>query len=121
MVLTTGILLIGKFQYGIKQSAELETAMTSVERILEYGNMKGEEEEDILKCSPPSDWPKSGKIQFHRVTLTYGKEGETNKALKNVTFDVKNGEKVSNTEQPERSALKIQRQRTPQRVLCQTV
>ena len=39
----SGILVLSmNFQWGMRQSAELENLMTSVERILEYGELKPE-------------------------------------------------------------------------------
>lgn len=42
LAITQSIGLTGMFQWGIKQSAELENHMTSVERVLEYFNIEKE-------------------------------------------------------------------------------
>ena len=44
VVLTACIGLTGAIQWGMRQSAEMENLMTSVERVLEYGKL-GEEAE----------------------------------------------------------------------------
>lgn len=51
MAITQAIGLTGMFQWGMRQSAELENQMTSVERVLEYTNAP---QEPALE-SPPSN------------------------------------------------------------------
>ena len=76
----------------MRQSAEMETWMTSVERILEYSKLKGEEN-NSSSSEPPVAWPHSGKIEFHNVSLKYDQKGKF--VLKEVCFKTKSGEKVS--------------------------
>jgi ATP-binding cassette subfamily C (CFTR/MRP) protein 4 len=49
LAVTQAVTLTGLIQWGIRQSAELETQMTSVERVLEYSRI---EKEPSLE-SPP--------------------------------------------------------------------
>lgn len=51
LAITQAIGLTGMFQWGMRQSAELENQMTSVERVLEYTNVP---EEPALE-SPPGN------------------------------------------------------------------
>lgn len=57
LAITQSIGLTGMFQWGMRQSAELENQMTSVERVLEYTDVEHE---------PPLESP-PGKLQvsFH--------------------------------------------------------
>lgn len=49
LVITQAVTLTGMFQWGMKQSAELENNLTSVERVLEYCNL---EKEPPLESTP---------------------------------------------------------------------
>lgn len=42
LAITQSIGLTGMFQWGMRQSAELENQMTSIERVLEYTNVESE-------------------------------------------------------------------------------
>lgn len=79
-------------QFGMRQFTEVENLMTSVERTLEYADIKPEAALDSSPDKkPPSDWPTSGLIQFSKIHLAY--DGE-NDILKDLTFTVKPGEKI---------------------------
>lgn len=81
--------LIGTFQFGIRQTAELENLMTSVERIKEYCDIKAEE---TVIPSDVENWPKSGDICFNNFSLKYSKNDKL--VLKNLNFKVEDKEKI---------------------------
>ena len=68
--------------------------MVGVERVLEYRRLEQERSlvtsEEVRRKLPPS-WPRSGAIRFEHVNFSYV-DNET--VLRDVTFDVKSGEKV---------------------------
>lgn len=72
LAITQTIGLTGMFQWGMRQSAELENQMTSVERVLEYTDVEHE---------PPLESP-PGKLQIssmhtsdhylsHKITIKF--------------------------------------------------
>ena len=67
--------------------------MTSVERIQQYGKLEQERGDPATEATPPSDWPKHGRIRFDNVSLSYTED--TNYALKDITIDINETEKVS--------------------------
>lgn len=93
IVLSSCMILTGMLQYGMRQSAEMENQMTSVERILEYGKLESEaelskEEDDRLG----EDWPAEGGVEFDNVFMHYGKSEEM--VLKGLNFQINPREKV---------------------------
>ncbi|EGD72614.1 hypothetical protein PTSG_12159 [Salpingoeca rosetta] len=82
LAITYVLQLTGCFQWVVRQGAEVENQMTSVERIVEYSKLQTEEEfvgsptEEsvdsnlIAKCSPTS-WPADGKLEFVDLSLRY--------------------------------------------------
>ncbi|XP_061642245.1 ATP-binding cassette sub-family C member 4-like isoform X2 [Phyllopteryx taeniolatus] len=74
LVLTYAVTLIGNFQWTVRQSAELENMMTSVERVVEYTELKCEAPWET-KTRPPLDWPSQGQVTFDRVHLSYSVDG----------------------------------------------
>ncbi|KAJ0182975.1 hypothetical protein K1T71_000951 [Dendrolimus kikuchii] len=119
LAITQVIGLVGMCQYGMRQTAEVENQMTSVERILEYTNLPPETPVEpnvkALKLNHPSldfdKWPIKGEIIFDDVSLEYEKPPNTKKgihatseilkldeatyAIKGVNFIVKPAEKVA--------------------------
>lgn len=85
-------MLVGMFQRAVRQSAEFESQMTSVERILEYKDLESEGDFEIADKRPPSDWPQNGEIRYSHVSFTYG--GSTKPVLTDLTFKIDGGEKV---------------------------
>ncbi|XP_075988681.1 putative multidrug resistance-associated protein lethal(2)03659 [Anticarsia gemmatalis] len=108
LAITQVIGLVGMCQYGMRQTAEVENQMTSVERILEYQNLPPEQpvdtDKDALKKNHPEldfeKWPTKGEIVFEDVSLEYerppGSAGDPPApAIKGVNFSVKAAEKVA--------------------------
>lgn len=66
--------------------------LMSVERILEYSQLKPEKQPEI-PSNVTSDWPKSGKIEFSNVFYRYAAECEP--VLRGLSFSVEPNEKIS--------------------------
>lgn len=79
--------LMGNSQWGMRQSAELENHMTSVERVIEYIKLPSEPPlESDKKNAPSKDWPQSGDLEFNSVSLRYAKNAP--RVLRNMTFRI---------------------------------
>jgi ABC-type multidrug transport system fused ATPase/permease subunit len=98
VVLTQSMQLTGILQYGIRQTAEVENLMTSVERIRGYAALQSEEEEAITRrggeASEPAlaEWPSKGEVVFKDVKLRYRKGLPL--AADGVTFHITGGTRV---------------------------
>lgn len=79
------------FQWLVRQSAELESQMTSVERIIEYTQLKTEADL-IAAIRPPTTWPANGSIKFDNVSLTYPQCPTP--SLNNINIEILSGEKI---------------------------
>ena len=84
--------LTALFQWAVRQSAEVETMMTSVERIIEYGELPPEGALVNPDYRPPAGWPSHGEVQFSDYKMRYRKGLDL--VLKGVDFTVAPGEKV---------------------------
>ncbi|KAK4880166.1 hypothetical protein RN001_008312 [Aquatica leii] len=76
-------------QWGIRQTAEMENNMTSVERILEYNSI---EHEVQSKNKAPKNWPQFGEIIFANVYFKYYPKDPP--VLKNINFTIRPLEKI---------------------------
>jgi ATP-binding cassette subfamily C (CFTR/MRP) protein 4 len=93
LAISSAITLSGMFQWGVRQSAELESQMTSVERVNEYSHLPPENNLEVSDDKKPSkDWPNKGVIQFDDVSLQYHKDDAP--VLKNLCFTINGMEKV---------------------------
>ncbi|VVC32358.1 Hypothetical protein CINCED_3A013682 [Cinara cedri] len=93
LAITQAIGLTGMFQWGMRQSAELENQMTSVERVLEYTNSPQESAlESPPDKKPPKEWPQKGQIIFKNFYLRYSPD--TPHVLKNLNIHIESMEKV---------------------------
>ncbi|XP_069668827.1 probable multidrug resistance-associated protein lethal(2)03659 isoform X2 [Periplaneta americana] len=93
LAITQAIGLTGIIQWGIRQSAELENSMTSLERVLEYTTVESEPPLISLPDKKPSEnWPIQGAVVFNKAVLAYSKDGPP--VLKKITFAVNPSKKV---------------------------
>lgn len=93
LAVSYAITLSGMFQWGVRQSAELESQMTSVERVDEYAHIDSEANLELPEDRrPPEGWPSKGAIVLEDVSLTYVPDAPP--VLKNLTFDIKPTEKI---------------------------
>jgi len=77
----------------VRQIAEVENNMNSVERIVYYANdIEKEAPHEIVEKKPAATWPDRGQIELKDVVLKY--RPELPPVLKGVTVHVKGGEKI---------------------------
>ncbi|XP_058478651.1 ATP-binding cassette sub-family C member 4-like [Solea solea] len=91
LALSYSVQLIILFQWGARQSVEVENMMTSVERVVDYTNLESEGPWENDK-RPPPDWPKKGLITFDRVNFAYSSDGPL--VLKDINLTFKPKEKI---------------------------
>ncbi|KAH9505171.1 Multidrug resistance-associated protein 4 [Bulinus truncatus] len=91
--ITYTMTLMGMFQWGVRQSAEVENQMISVERVIEYSRLPQEADlESTSDKKPPPSWPQQGEITGSGVCLRYAPSGPL--VLKDLTFVIRGKEKV---------------------------
>ncbi|XP_015609831.1 multidrug resistance-associated protein 4 [Cephus cinctus] len=66
------LILCGMLQHGMRQSSEMVSQMTSVERILEFTKLEKEGPfESHPTHKPPATWPSKGQLKFEHLYLRY--------------------------------------------------
>eukprot|EP00759_Apiculatamorpha_spiralis_P001269 PhF_6_TR10440/c0_g1_i2/m.16510/K05673/ABCC4; ATP-binding cassette, subfamily C (CFTR/MRP), member 4 len=85
--------LLGGLQWFVRQSAEAEALMISVERVLEFTHLPVES----ARVTPadnalPPLWPKHGKLEFQGASLKYVQDGAY--VLKDISLTIPPGSKV---------------------------
>ena len=91
MLLTFSYSLFGYSQFGVRMACEVESQMTSVERVMAYSELPPEPGYS-RHDKPPEDWPSRGVLNLHNVSMTYMDGGP--RVLKNVNLNVNSKEKV---------------------------
>ncbi|XP_078402042.1 ATP-binding cassette sub-family C member 4 isoform X2 [Cetorhinus maximus] len=91
LALSYAITLMGMFQWGVRQSTEVENLMTSVERVLDYTELESEAPWKSHK-PPPNGWPDHGAVVFENVNFGYSPDCEP--VLKDLSLAIRSKEKV---------------------------
>ncbi|XP_050359927.1 ATP-binding cassette sub-family C member 4-like [Nymphalis io] len=89
LAISQGLILVNMVQYGIKQTTEVISQMTSVERVLQFTKLPQEQTDGP---SPPKEWPQRARLVFKDLYLRYDKEAEP--VLKNLNIVIESGWKV---------------------------
>ncbi|KAM8705279.1 hypothetical protein ACLKA7_009701 [Drosophila subpalustris] len=85
--------MTGMCQWGMRQTAELENEMTSVERVLEYTEEPSEPPlETPEKFKPKTEWPSKGRIEFINFKLRYSSKEAP--VLRDLNFTIEPREKI---------------------------
>lgn len=93
LVISQCLILTGMTQYGVRQSAEVASQMTSVERVLQYTKLEKEGPFESLPANKPNrDWPQKGAVEFEKVYLRYVPTEPP--VLKNLNIKIEAGQKV---------------------------
>uniref|UniRef100_A0A4W2CYB0 Uncharacterized protein n=1 Tax=Bos indicus x Bos taurus TaxID=30522 RepID=A0A4W2CYB0_BOBOX len=74
LVLSLTLTVTGMFQWCVRQSAEVENMMISVERGTKYTDLEKEAPWKLEYCPLPS-WPHEGKIDFYYINFRYSLDG----------------------------------------------
>ncbi len=91
LAITSGLTLTGMIQWLIKNFADLEGQMNSVERVVAYQVLEQEQEKSsIQKIVLEKEWPSEGSIKVENLKLFYN----NNPVLRNINFSIYGGEKV---------------------------
>ena len=77
----------------VRQLAEVENDMNSVERIIYYAHdLEQEPPHEIPERNPTAPWPSDGKLEIKEAVLKY--RPELPLALKGLSMNVGGGEKI---------------------------
>lgn len=93
LIVSSTLSFCSEFQWMIKNFSEVETQLTSVERLDQYSTLPQEpalESEPDKK--PHKSWPEFGKIEFRNVTMRYFEDEAP--VLKNLNFTIESEEKI---------------------------
>ncbi|KIO14750.1 hypothetical protein M404DRAFT_120129 [Pisolithus tinctorius Marx 270] len=95
LILTYTMMLAQFVSPMMRQSADVENNMNSVERIVQYtrkGTVPQEAPHEIPGNKPPPEWPRSGAVQFRDVQMSY--RPGLPLVLKGVSLSIEGGEKI---------------------------
>ncbi|VVC94166.1 unnamed protein product [Leptidea sinapis] len=92
LAISQTLILTGMLQFGVRQTAEVISQMTSVERILQYTNIERESQWEKGTIETPKGWPWRGQIEFRNCYMKYTPEDLP--ILKNLNLVLESGWKV---------------------------
>ena len=76
----------------VRMTVEVETNIVSVERVLEYSNLKPEALEVVSKNRPKISWPSQGVVEFNNYSTRYREDLDP--VLQNINLKFKGHEKI---------------------------
>ncbi|XP_065933456.1 ATP-binding cassette sub-family C member 4-like isoform X3 [Magallana gigas] len=91
MALNYLLTMADPFESMMRKSADLNTQMTSVERIMSYTKLE-QEAPKVSNSPPPCSWPQNGEIKLVNVGLQYS--SDTDQVLHNITCLINSREKI---------------------------
>lgn len=92
LAISQTLILTGMLQFGVRQTAEVISQMTSVERILQYTHIEREPKWEKGDKEAPKNWPSQGRIEFKNCYMKYASEDLP--VLKNLSLIIESGWKV---------------------------
>ncbi|KAJ3052959.1 hypothetical protein HK097_005357 [Rhizophlyctis rosea] len=92
LLLTYALTFADALLWIVRQHAEVEMNMNSVERIQEYTSLEQEPPMIVESHRPPVSWPQEGAVQVKDLVVRYAADSPP--VLKSISFDVKPREKV---------------------------
>ncbi|GAA5902364.1 hypothetical protein JCM6882_000511 [Rhodosporidiobolus microsporus] len=93
LVLSYILSISSAFSWMVRQGAEVENDLNSVERVMHYANNLEREAPAVIEDSrPPAEWPKDGGVEFKDVVMSY--RPELPPVLKGLNLSIKPGEKI---------------------------
>ncbi|SCV70703.1 BQ2448_3465 [Microbotryum intermedium] len=93
LLLSTIVTVQAAFSWMVRQVAEVENDMNSVERMLHYANkLEQEAPSDIEETRPDPSWPSQGAIEFENVFMSY--RPELPPVLKGFSLRIEGGQKI---------------------------
>ncbi|KAJ3566148.1 hypothetical protein NP233_g7188 [Leucocoprinus birnbaumii] len=93
LVLTYILSVQQSFGFMVRQSAEVENNMNSVERIVHYANeVEQEAPHEIPETKPQAPWPAEGRVELKNISLSY--RPGLPLVLKDLSMNIRAGEKI---------------------------
>ena len=71
--ISQSLILTGMVMHGVKQTTDVQSQMTAVERVLQYTDLP-KESSRTTDNPPPPGWPHSGRVVMKNVFLRYNPE-----------------------------------------------
>ncbi len=82
----------GQLNWSIRIFSDIESRMTSVERLRFYSSIESEEKESSILPSLPVSWPRTGNLAINDISVRYA--AHLPLVLNNVSFKIQSGSKV---------------------------
>jgi ATP-binding cassette subfamily C (CFTR/MRP) protein 1 len=83
---------MGALGWMVRSASDVESNITSVERVLGYTHLPSEAPDEIEEAKPVSSWPQYGSIEFRNYTAKY--RPELDPSLRDVSLKIEGGHTV---------------------------